>query len=40
MPGMRRAERLFDIIQLLRMAKRPMTAAKLAAELEVTARTV
>ncbi len=37
---MRRAERLFDIIQLLRTARRPVTAAALAAELEVTARTV
>jgi predicted DNA-binding transcriptional regulator YafY len=37
---MRRAERLFDIIQILRMAKRPVTAAALATELEVTARTV
>jgi predicted DNA-binding transcriptional regulator YafY len=37
---MRRADRLFDIIQLLRSARRPMTAATLAAELEVTVRTV
>jgi len=37
---MRRADRLFDIIQLLRTARAPMTAAALAAELEVTARTV
>jgi predicted DNA-binding transcriptional regulator YafY len=37
---MRRADRLFDIIQALRTAKRPMTAAALAEELEVTVRTV
>src|SRR6516162_4501471 len=38
--AMRRADRLFDIIQVLRTARRPMTAAALAAELEVTPRTV
>jgi predicted DNA-binding transcriptional regulator YafY len=37
---MRRADRLFDIIQVLRTAKKPVTAATLAAELEVTVRTV
>jgi predicted DNA-binding transcriptional regulator YafY len=37
---MRRADRLFDIIQRLRTAGRPMTAAALAEDLEVTARTV
>src|SRR5258708_19178833 len=37
---MRRADRLFDIIQVLRTATGPVTAAALAAELEVTARTV
>ncbi|MET1027433.1 MAG: HTH domain-containing protein, partial [Dongiaceae bacterium] len=37
---MRRADRLFDIIQALRGAKRPMTAAELARQLEVTVRTV
>jgi predicted DNA-binding transcriptional regulator YafY len=37
---MRRADRLFDIIQRLRTATRPMTAAALAEELEVTVRTV
>jgi predicted DNA-binding transcriptional regulator YafY len=37
---MRRADRLFDIIQRLRTAGRPMTAASLADELEVTVRTV
>lgn len=37
---MRRADRLFDIIQLLRAARGPTTAAALAATLEVTVRTV
>ena len=37
---MRRADRLFDIIQCLRTARGPMTAAALAEELEVTVRTV
>ena len=37
---MRRSDRLFDIIQRLRTAGRPTTAAVLAAELEVTPRTV
>jgi predicted DNA-binding transcriptional regulator YafY len=37
---MPRSDRLFDIIQALRTAKRPMTAAALAEELEVTPRTV
>src|SRR5262245_30610546 len=37
---MRRADRLFDVIQLLRTAKKPVTAAALAEELEVTVRTV
>src|SRR6202030_891090 len=37
---MRRADRLFDIIRILRAARRPVTAAALAAQLEVTARTV
>lgn len=37
---MRRADRLFDIIQKLRTAKAPLTAAAIAAELEVTTRTV
>src|SRR5882672_10427526 len=37
---MRRADRLFDIIQTLRVAKDPMTAATLAEKLEVTVRTV
>jgi predicted DNA-binding transcriptional regulator YafY len=37
---MRRADRLFDVIQILRSAGRPVTAAALAAELEVTVRTI
>jgi predicted DNA-binding transcriptional regulator YafY len=37
---MRRASRLFDIIQMLRSAKGPMTAAAMAERLEVTPRTV
>lgn len=37
---MRRSDRLFDIIQRLRTAKGPVTAAALAAELEVTPRTI
>ena len=37
---MRRSDRLFDIIQRLRTTSRPTTAATLAAELEVTVRTV
>jgi len=38
--GMRRADRLFDIIQVLRATSRPVTAAALAEQLEVTVRTV
>jgi len=37
---MPRSDRLFDIIQALRSRKKPMTAAALAEELEVTPRTV
>ncbi|WP_174292846.1 helix-turn-helix transcriptional regulator [Sphingomonas bacterium] len=37
---MRRAERLFQIIQILRRTERPTTGAALAAELEVSTRTV
>ena len=37
---MRRADRLFDIIQTLRGAKGPMTAADIAERLEVTPRTI
>jgi predicted DNA-binding transcriptional regulator YafY len=37
---LRRADRLFDILRILRAAARPVTAASIAAELEVTVRTV
>ena len=37
---MRRADRLFQIIQILRRSRRPVTAAALARELEVVERTV
>lgn len=37
---MRRSDRLFDIIQRLRTASRPVTAATLASDLEVTPRTI
>jgi predicted DNA-binding transcriptional regulator YafY len=37
---MRRSDRLFDIIQALRTARKPMTAAMLAEQLEVTVRTI
>jgi predicted DNA-binding transcriptional regulator YafY len=37
---MRRADRLFQIIQILRRSARPVTAAALAEELEVSTRTV
>lgn len=37
---MRKATRLFEIIQLLRLAPRPLTAADMAARLEVGLRTV
>jgi predicted DNA-binding transcriptional regulator YafY len=37
---MRRADRLFDIIQMLRSSRMPVTATTLAETLEVTARTV
>jgi len=37
---MRRADRLFQIIQILRRSSRPVTAAALADELEVSTRTV
>ena len=37
---MRRADRLFQIIQILRRSTRPVTAAALAKELEVSTRTV
>src|SRR3982074_3712018 len=37
---MRRADRLFDIVQTLRAAGAPLTAATLADKLEVTVRTI
>jgi predicted DNA-binding transcriptional regulator YafY len=37
---LRRADRLFDILRILRAAARPVTAASIAEELEVTVRTV
>ena len=37
---MRRADRLFQIIQILRRSSRPATAGEIAAELEVSPRTV
>jgi predicted DNA-binding transcriptional regulator YafY len=37
---MRRADRLFDILQRLRAARRPVTAASLAGALEVSPRTI
>lgn len=37
---MRRSDRLFQLIQILRRARRPVTARSLAAELEVSMRTV
>ncbi|MHB8887158.1 MAG: helix-turn-helix transcriptional regulator [Methylovirgula sp.] len=37
---MRRADRLFQIIQILRRSSRPVTAADIASELEVSLRTV
>ena len=37
---MRRADRLFQIIQILRRARAPLTADAIAAELETSKRTV
>jgi len=37
---MRKASRLFEIIQILRVARRPVTAATIAERLEVTVRSV
>src|SRR5438128_4215261 len=37
---MRRADRLFEIIQILRRTRRPLTAERIAAELETSRRTV
>lgn len=39
-PVMRRADRLFQIIQILRRARRPLTADAMAEELETSKRTV
>ena len=37
---MRRADRLFEIIQIMRRTSKPVTAETLAAELETSKRTV
>ncbi|TIX45649.1 MAG: HTH domain-containing protein, partial [Mesorhizobium sp.] len=37
---MRKASRLFEIIQILRLARKPVTAAMIAERLEVTMRSV
>ncbi|MBP1882944.1 helix-turn-helix transcriptional regulator [Sinorhizobium mexicanum] len=37
---MRKASRLFEIIQILRLARKPVTAAEIAETLEVTARSI
>ena len=37
---MRKASRLFEIIQILRLARKPVTAATIADELEVTVRSI
>lgn len=37
---MRKASRLFEIIQIMKLAKKPVTAAAIAAQLEVTVRSV
>ena len=37
---MRKASRLFEIIQILRLAKKPVTAQQIAQQLEVTSRSV
>jgi predicted DNA-binding transcriptional regulator YafY len=37
---LRKASRLFEIIQILRLAARPVTAAQIAAKLEVTPRSI
>ncbi|OHV85655.1 YafY family protein [Ensifer sp. LCM 4579] len=37
---MRKASRLFEIIQILRLARRPVTAAEMAERLEVTPRSI
>lgn len=38
--SMRRADRLFEIIQVLRRSSRPLTAAQIAAQIETSRRTV
>lgn len=37
---MRKASRLFEIIQILRLARKPVTAAEIAVQLEVTMRSI
>src|SRR3954468_4285520 len=37
---MRKASRLFEIIQILRLARQPVTAAMIAGQLEVTIRSI
>jgi len=37
---MRKASRLFEIIQILRLAKKPVTAAEIGTQLEVTVRSI
>jgi predicted DNA-binding transcriptional regulator YafY len=37
---MRKASRLFEIIQILRLARKPVTAAEIAGQLEVTVRSI
>jgi predicted DNA-binding transcriptional regulator YafY len=37
---MRKAERLFEIIQILRLSRAPVTAARIAEQLEVAPRSV
>jgi predicted DNA-binding transcriptional regulator YafY len=37
---MRKASRLFEIIQILRLAKKPVTAAEMALQMEVTVRSI
>src|ERR1700712_2392353 len=39
-PAMRRADRLFQIIQVLRRTRKPLTADAIAAELETSKRTI
>ncbi|TIW86896.1 MAG: HTH domain-containing protein, partial [Mesorhizobium sp.] len=37
---MRKASRLFEIIQIVRLARQPVTAATIADQLEVTVRSI